>query len=115
MEKLIRVEKFDVPPGDPNSGKSWKLWFRGFKYYLQSIQTHEPDKLEILFLNIGINVSDLIEDCTDYDSAIQRLQSTYVKTPNEVHARHLLSTRTQDSGEDVDAFVQELQKLSLDC
>lgn len=115
MEKLIRVEKFDVLPSDPNSGKAWKLWYRGFKYYLKAISSHEPDNLEVLFLHIGTNVSDVVEDCTDYDAAIKRLESTYVKCPGEVHARHLLSTRSQSQDEDVDAFIQALERLAMDC
>ena len=115
MDKVIRVEKFDVSPTDPQSAKQWKLWFRGFSYFLSTIEERNPNKLEVLFLHIGTNVSDIIEDCVGYDAAINKLQSTYIKTPSEVHARHLLSTRSQQVGEDLDTFLHALNRLAVDC
>ena len=37
-----------------------------------------------------------------------------MKFPNVVFARHLLSTRRQQSGEILDQFIQDLRKLSKD-
>jgi len=39
----------------------------------------------------------------------------YVKTPNEVFARHSLATRTQQTGESLDEYLQALKTLSKDC
>ena len=95
MDKIIRIEKFNALPSDPASGKEFKLWLRGFKYFLSPIDDKKPDKLEVLFLHVGTNVSDIIEGCTDYESAIKLLQSAFIKSPSEIYARHLLSTRCQ--------------------
>ncbi|CAB4035173.1 Retrovirus-related Pol poly from transposon gypsy [Paramuricea clavata] len=54
-------------------------------------------------------------DCKDYKSAIRVLEQLFVKTPNEIFARHLLATRRQKSGETLTEFLQELRKLSKDC
>ena len=45
------------------------------------------------------NVYEYIEDCKDNKSAIRVLEQLFVKTPNEIFARHLLATRRQKSGE----------------
>ena len=50
-----------------------------------------------------------------YDAAIARLKRTYDKQPNEIFARHKLSTRKQQNGETLDSFMQALQSLSKDC
>ncbi|CAM1300483.1 Uncharacterised protein g2729 [Pycnogonum litorale] len=115
MEKVIRPEKFDVSSDDPDAAKHWKLWYRGFKYFLSTIASHNPNKLEVLFLHIGPNVFDLVEDATSFDEAISALESAYVKAPSEVHSRYLLSTRNQSSSESIDTFLQALNKLAVDC
>ena len=61
------------------------------------------------------NVYEYIEDCKDYKSAITVLEQLFVKTPNEIFARHLLATRQQKSGETLAEFLQELRKLSKNC
>ena len=58
---------------------------------------------------------DYIEDCADYDAAVETLTQLYIKTPNEIFARHLLATRIQKPGETLTEFLQELRKLSKDC
>ena len=58
---------------------------------------------------------EYIDDCETYDAAIKTLESIFVKTPNEVFARHLLATCKQQSGQTQDEFMQVLRKLSKDC
>ena len=43
------------------------------------------------------------------------LKTLYVKTPNEIFARHKLATRKQQAGETLDQYLQELKLLSKDC
>ena len=105
MEKVVRPEKFDVAPNSPNATKHWKLWVRGFKYFLTLLTDQNPDKLELLFLHIGTNVADIIQDATTYDAAIDLLEQAYVKPVNEVYARHLLSSRAQKNDENIDNFL----------
>ena len=59
--------------------------------------------------------NELIEDCTDYDAAMLKLQRHYVKQPNLVFSRHLLATRKQKPGESLRKFLQALQILSKNC
>ena len=75
MDKIARPTKFDIAPNAPSSSKHWKLWLRNFKYFLTQIEEHTPDKLEVLFLHIGTNVVDAIQDCTTYEDAMKKLDA----------------------------------------
>ena len=115
MDKVIRLDKFDVSPSDPEGTKLWKLWYRNFQYFLASISSHTPDKLEVLYLYIGTKTADVIEGCATYEDAIKLLESAYVKPPNEIHARHLLHSRIQRSDESIDNYLLALNRLASDC
>ena len=56
-----------------------------------------------------------IEDCDNYEAAMETLQALYVKPTNEVYARHLLATRRQQPAETLDEYLQALKTLSKDC
>ena len=60
------------------------------------------------------NYSVFCEAAT-YEEAITLLKTSYVKTPNEIFARHKLATRKQQIGETLDQYLQELKLLSKDC
>ena len=77
--------------------------------------TDAPDKHLLLINLISSDVYEYVEDCTDYDSVKNTLEKLYVKSPNEVFARHLLATRRQQCSETLDVFFQNLRKLSKDC
>ena len=115
MDKIIRPDKFDVSPSDPDGTKQWKLWYRNFQYFLSTISSHSPDKLEVLYMHIGTKTADAIEGCTSYEDAIKLLESVYIKPPSEIHARHLLHSRTQRSDESIDAYLLALNRLASDC
>lgn len=85
-----------------------------FKYFLKTIASHSPDELKLLFLYIDTNVVDIIQDCATYKHALAKLDAAYIKTPNEICARHLLSTRIQNPGETLDEFILALNTLASD-
>ena len=115
MDKVVHLERFDVHPSDPDSSKRWKLWYRNFTYFLSTIKDHKPNELEVLYLYIGTKVTDIIDGCTDFTSAIDTLKATYVKSPNEIHSRHLLHSRSQQPGETVDGYLLALNALASNC
>lgn len=115
MDKIAKPDKFDIAPTAPQSGNRFKLWLRGFKYFITTIQDLAPDKLEILFLHIGPNVFEIIQDAASYDAALRLLEEVYIKPPNVIFARHLLSSRFQKQEEGLDEFLQALVTLAHDC
>ena len=111
----MKVERFSTSPSDPAAARKFKLWLRNFEFYLDTISTLIPNKLEVLFLHIDSEVAELIVDCTDYATALSTLKTTYIKETNEIYARHLLSTRVQANNESIDDYLTELHKLTHDC
>ena len=57
---------------------------------------------------VSASVYELIEDCTDCDAAMLKLQRYYVKQPNVVFSRQLLATRKQKPSESLQEFLQAL-------
>ena len=115
MSKLLKPERLNLDPQSPNAAKDWKYWFKTFENFIIMCGTDAPDKHLSLINLISSDVYEYVEDCTDYDSAKKTLEKLYVKSPNEVFARHLLATRRQQCSETLDVFFQNLRKLSKDC
>ena len=47
---------------------------------------------------------DYVEDCTDYDSVVETLEGLYIKSPNEIFARHLIATCQKQPDESQEEF-----------
>ena len=115
MSKLLKPERLNLDPQSPNAAKDWKYWFKTFENFIIMCGTDAPDKHLSLINLISSDVYEYVEDCTDYDSVKNTLEKLYVKSPNEVFARHLLATRHQQCSETLDVFFQNIRKLSKDC
>ena len=64
---------------------------------------------------VSPSVYEYIQDAATYDIAIETLTDIYVKPVNKVYARYRLATRRQGEGESLDAFIQDLHRLSKEC
>ena len=116
MNRLLKPDRLDLDPNSPTAAKEWKHWFRTFDNFIIECGTEPaPDKFRAIINLISHNVFDYVEDCTDYDSVVVTLEGLYIKSPNEMFARHLLVIRRQQPGESLDEFHQSLRKLSKDC
>ena len=115
MNNLLKPERLTVDPNSPTAAKEWRFWHQTFKNFLTLCGNDAPDKYLTIINLMSHSVYDYVEDCTDYNSVVAILEKLYVKTPNEIFARHLLATRRQQSGESLDEFLLELRKLSKDC
>ena len=113
MDKIFKPLRFDADPAAVGAERKWLHWIRSFSHYLTVIEP-EADKLATLVNHVAPDVFTLFAECDTYDGAIDVLQALYVKTKNEVYARHL-ATRRQEAGETLDQYVQVLVLLSRDC
>ena len=115
MDTLLKPARLDLDPNSPSAAKEWKPWHRTFRNVIDKCGENAPNKFRTLVNYVSHNVCDYIEDCADYDSAIETLTQLYIKTPNEIFARYLLATRKQNPVETLTESLQELRKLSKDC
>ena len=126
MDRLLRPRNFETEPTDPQAEKSFRHWKMTFENFiddnLPATPTPDPNdaaavaaavtaeasrkrKLHnALTNNISANIYDIIADCTDYDSAMNILQETYVRPTNVVYNCHVLITTKQNPGQSVDNF-----------
>lgn len=115
MDKVLRPERFDVNPNAQEAAKSWQHWLMTFENFVSVIPGENANKLHILINFVSSDIYQLFCDAGTYDEAIALLKTLYIKTPNEVFARHKLATRKQQPSETLDEYVQELKILSKDC
>ena len=54
-------------------------------------------------------------DSSTYEEAIETLQGLYSKPRNEVFTRHLLATRKQELGQNLDQYFPTLKNLEREC
>jgi len=114
MSRLLKPSRLDLDPSSTSAAKEWKHWHKTLTNFINDCE-NPPNKFSTLINYVSHNVYEYIEDCDDYESAVALLQKLFVKTPNEIFARHLLATRRQHSGESLDEFLCELRRLCKDC
>lgn len=114
MERLLKPERLDIDPSSTSASLEWKHWKRTFENFLAEIKT-TTDHLTILINYVSPKIYEIIADCSNYKDALSTLESMFVKSPNEIFARHLLATRTQQTCESLDEFLLNLKILSKDC
>ena len=116
MNRLTKPERLDLDPSAPNAGKEWRYWRRTFDNFIIECGIDPvPNKHRIITNLISANVYEHVEDCIDFQSVIDTLDTLFVKSPNVTFARHLLSTRRQQSGETLYKFLHDLRQLSKHC
>ncbi|QQP40012.1 Uncharacterized protein FKW44_013906, partial [Caligus rogercresseyi] len=115
MEAAWRPKTLDLSPNSPDAMKEWRHWKRIFENYVEDYKDKVPNLLRALIACVSPRIFEFIEDCDSYESALDKLDSIYIKVPNEVFARYLLNIRRQRSGESLDDFFNDLQRLRRDC
>ena len=106
-----------MAPNTENAAKKWHHWLKTFENFLTelSVDRENLNRLRVLTNYVTSDVYELFSDAQTYDAALALLKSTYVKTPNEIYARHALATRKQLPEETLDEYLQVLKTLSKDC
>jgi len=131
MDRLLRPKVFQTEASDPNAEKLYRHWKMTFQNYLETsipaVAANDENAEEVeeasarkrmyaLFNNISAElIFELVSECNEYDSAIQVLDTAYIKPTSVVYNRHKLITCKQDSSQSIDRFKQELQRLAKTC
>ncbi|GCB63324.1 hypothetical protein scyTo_0011604 [Scyliorhinus torazame] len=117
MDSGLKPEKLNLDARSPEATEIFKYWLRCFEAYQNSSETEVdgPRKLSLLHARVGHRLSSMVEKAMTYETAVEILQKRFVKPINEVHARHLLSTCRQRSGETRDEYLERLTALARNC
>ena len=119
MDRLLRPEKFSTLHSDHNAEKKWKHWKKCFNSFVAHVQVpagaEAVDKLALLVNYVDPEVDEYITEDASFESAIQTLDSLYLKPVNTIYARYVLASRKQESSESLDCFLQVLKGLSKAC
>ena len=73
MNGFLRPERFDADPNSPEAAKQWLHWKRTFNSFMTAIQSHTPDKLDVLCNYVSPSVYTYIADYKTYAEAITAL------------------------------------------
>ena len=83
LSEILKSSRFDVDPNAPGAIKLFKHWLKTLENLLELAATYaraqaieEPNRFEVLCAFVGTSIYKLIEDCTDYDAAMLKLQLT---------------------------------------
>jgi len=131
MDRLLRPKVFQTEASDPNAEKLYRHWKMTFQNYLETfipaVAANDENAEEVaeasarkrmyaLFNNISAElIFELVSECNEYDSAIQVLDTAYIKPTSVVYNRHKLITCKQDSSQSIDRFKKKLQRLAKTC
>ncbi|XP_068227880.1 uncharacterized protein [Palaemon carinicauda] len=89
------------------------MWHDSFEAFFVAINPDlNPDKVALLRAHVSCKLFKIIKSATIYAAAISQLKARFVKQKSEVFARYKLATYKQQSGETLDAFLDNLKGLA---
>jgi hypothetical protein len=109
MDKVLRPERFEIDPSSNLASKEWLHWKRTFVNFLSVLPQGNLDKQSVLANFVSPTIFQHIEDSTDYDAAMEILESLFIKPKIEIFARHVLATRRQQPSETLDEYLHALK------
>ena len=113
--QILKPARLSLSPTSPTASKEWKHWLATLSNYFLACGQNAPPKLATLVNCVSFEIFEYIEDCLTYNEAVDTLRNLFVKTPNEIYARHQLAVCKQKPGESLDEFLQTLHRLAKDC
>ena len=99
MDKVLRPERLETDPSSNVAAKEWLHWKRTFENFLLVLPQTDLNKLNVLANYVSPSIFQHIEDCTEYEAAMEILSALFVKPKNEIFAHRILATRCQQPTE----------------
>ena len=89
MDKILKLERLDILPNTASTSKIFNHWLHTFSALIRRTEIREDlDKLDLLVTYISPDIYEYIAEQTIYYSAINRPRELYIKSANEIFARH---------------------------
>ena len=109
VERLLKLDRLNTDPNASIASNEWLHWLRTFENFLTVLPQEGLDKLSVLMNHVSPKIFMYIEECTEYNRAVMVLKELFVKPKNDVFARHVLATRSQQMAERLDEYLQVLK------
>ena len=111
--KALRPKVFTAYPESSDAKRQWLYWYKAFTTYISKIDgVTAADKLNSLINHIDSAVYELVSESETYNEAIELLRTIFAKAASPVFARYVLKSCKQQVGESLDAYLQNLNRLS---
>ena len=117
MEKLLKPDKLDIDPNSAEAADEWRHWITSFRGYIDrfSKPEEEAERLLALVTCSTAKVFKYFNCCKTYSEAEDALEKLFVKPPNEIFARYLLSSLQQGPNQTLADFKYALINQAKDC
>ena len=122
MEKqLLLPKELPISPDEENSERIFKVWLRTVEDFIEALSEARQDdapkinKKRIIISCLSPNVYPYVEESESHKNVVEVLRRTFVKTTNNVYARHLLVSRRQRPDKSISEYLQVLKTLAKDC
>ena len=112
----LKPPRLEVLPDSPDAARIFKHWL----FILEGIITALPadstqNTLIILATSISHEIYEIIQDATNYTTALEKLKSTYIKPQIEIISRFKLQNMRQNANEKISDYLIRLEAQSLQC
>ena len=120
MDRLLKPDKLETLPEEPEATKIFDYWFKTFDSFVSTViasaeNRDSVNRLALLTNYLSPQTYAYISEASTYEEAVLLLRSSYRKRKNVTFARHLLMTRSQKQGESISMYVHALRNLAKDC
>lgn len=100
--------------GDDPSESEYLYWKNMLTKFIDKAKIPIDEKLDALLSLCGHQAFPLVEDCTTFENAIQRLDKKFSKSSSAIMTRHKLRSQKQGN-ESVEEFLNSLHQLAKKC
>ena len=85
MDKCLKPERLEVDPNSRNASVEYKHWLKTFRNYLTAVQqTNENvNQLNVLTNFVSATVYSYIDDCPNFDEALETLRQIITFLPSK--------------------------------
>ena len=113
MERRLKPDRLNTDPNASTASREWLHWLWTFENFFAVLPLEGLNKLSVLTNYVLPKIFVYIEKFMEYDRAIVVLNELFVKPKYEIFARHVLATRSQQTAESLDEYLQVLGGLHL--
>jgi len=122
MDHILKPKEMSVLRTEPDAAQGHAHWLPTFAGFIQAMEegrlaiNETPlDKKSLLVNFLSPKVYVYITDVRTYDLAKEKLDRLFETRRNNICARHVLASRSQQMGESLKEFIHALEILVKDC